>query len=87
MTSERAKRFPLGLEDLVREPRRPEGRPGDVRAAVLAASAALNARQQPAKNAPLGSAGKVQAKPPARAQTQSQAKPQAKAQAAPAWTP
>ncbi|MFM0246616.1 protein-L-isoaspartate(D-aspartate) O-methyltransferase [Paraburkholderia sediminicola] len=83
MTSERAKRFPLGLEDLVREPRRPEGRPGDVRAAVLAASAALNARQQPAKNAPLGSAGKVQAKPPARAQTQSQAKPQAKPQAAP----
>ncbi len=79
MTSERAKRFPLGLEDLVREPRRPEGRPGEVRAAVLAASAALNARQQPAKNAPLGAAGKVQAKPPARAQTQSQAKPQAKA--------
>jgi protein-L-isoaspartate(D-aspartate) O-methyltransferase len=87
MTSERAKRFPLGLEDLVREPRRPEGRPGDVRAAVLAASAALNARQQPAKNAPLGSAGKVQAKPPARAQTQSQAKPQAKAQAAPQAKP
>ena len=87
MTSERAKRFPLGLEDLVRERRRPEGRPGDVRAAVLAASAALNARQQPAKNAPLGSAGKVQAKPPARAQTQSQAKPQAKAQAAPQAKP
>ncbi|NPT44307.1 protein-L-isoaspartate(D-aspartate) O-methyltransferase [Paraburkholderia sp. 1N] len=81
MTSERAKRFPLGLEDLVREPRRPEGRPGEVRAAVLAASAALNARQQPAKNSPLGSAGKVQAKPPARAQTQSQATPQAKPQA------
>ncbi|WP_434106309.1 protein-L-isoaspartate(D-aspartate) O-methyltransferase [Paraburkholderia caffeinilytica] len=85
MTSERAKRFPLGLEDLVREPRRPEGRPGDVRAAVLAASAALNARQQPAKNSPSGSAGKTQAKPPARAQTQphaaSQAKPQAKVQA------
>ena len=83
MTSERAKRFPLGLEDLVREPRRPEGRPGEVRAAALAASAALNARQQPAKNSPLGSAGKTQAKSPARAQTQpqatSQAKPQAKA--------
>ncbi len=38
MTSERAKRFPLGLEDLVREPRRPEGRPGEVRAANLAAA-------------------------------------------------
>ncbi|HVE07815.1 MAG TPA: protein-L-isoaspartate(D-aspartate) O-methyltransferase [Paraburkholderia sp.] len=31
MTGERAKRFPLGLEDLVREPRRSEGRPGDAR--------------------------------------------------------
>ncbi|MFM0128220.1 protein-L-isoaspartate(D-aspartate) O-methyltransferase [Paraburkholderia sediminicola] len=81
MTSERAKRFPLGLEDLVREPRRPEGRPGEVRAAALAASAALNARQQPAKNSPLGSAGKTQAKSPARAQTQSQATSQAKPQA------
>ncbi|SDG49857.1 protein-L-isoaspartate(D-aspartate) O-methyltransferase [Paraburkholderia phenazinium] len=38
MTNERAKRFPLGLEDLVREPRRPEGRPGEVRAANLAAA-------------------------------------------------
>ena len=38
MTQERAKRFPLGLEDLVREPRRPEGRPGEVRAANLAAA-------------------------------------------------
>ncbi|CAB3713013.1 Protein-L-isoaspartate O-methyltransferase [Paraburkholderia sediminicola] len=81
MTSERAKRFPLGLEDLVREPRRPEGRPGEVRAAALAASAALNARQQPAKNSPLGSVGKTQAKSPARAQTQAQATSQAKPQA------
>ncbi|RKE35836.1 protein-L-isoaspartate(D-aspartate) O-methyltransferase [Paraburkholderia sp. BL23I1N1] len=85
MTSERAKRFPLGLEDLVREPRRTEGRPGDVRAAALAASAALNARQQPAKNSPPGSAGKTPAKSPARAQTQAQAtshtKPQAKPRA------
>ncbi|MFM0222426.1 protein-L-isoaspartate(D-aspartate) O-methyltransferase [Paraburkholderia dipogonis] len=77
MTSERAKRFPLGLEDLVREPRRPEGRPGEIRAAALAASAALNARQQPAKNAPLGSTGKSQSKQ-ARAQTAVQMKPQAK---------
>jgi protein-L-isoaspartate(D-aspartate) O-methyltransferase len=79
MTSERAKRFPLGLEDLVREPRRPEGRPGEVRAAALAASAALNARQQPAKNAPLGAAGKSQSKQQARTQTRVQAKPQGQA--------
>ncbi|MEA3086613.1 MAG: protein-L-isoaspartate(D-aspartate) O-methyltransferase [Paraburkholderia sp.] len=69
MTSERAKRFPLGLEDLVREPRRPEGRPGEVRAAALAAAAALNARPQAAKNAPLGVTGKAQAKPTVRAQS------------------
>jgi protein-L-isoaspartate(D-aspartate) O-methyltransferase len=81
MTGERAKRFPLGLEDLVREPRRTEGRPGEVRAAAIAATAALNARQQPAKNSPPGSAGKTQAKPPARAQTQPQATSQAKPQA------
>ncbi|TDY26448.1 protein-L-isoaspartate(D-aspartate) O-methyltransferase [Paraburkholderia sp. BL6665CI2N2] len=81
MTSERAKRFPLGLEDLVREPRRPEGRPGEIRAAALAASAALNARQQPAKNAPPGSAGKSQSRQ-ARAQPAAQLKPQAKPSAA-----
>ncbi|RDK03767.1 protein-L-isoaspartate(D-aspartate) O-methyltransferase [Paraburkholderia lacunae] len=80
MTGERAKRFPLGLEDLVREPRRPEGRPGEVRAAALAASAALNARQQPAKNAPLGSAVKPKAKAQAKPQTGAQAQPQAKPQ-------
>ena len=33
MTSERAKRFPLGLADLKREPRKPEGRAGELRAA------------------------------------------------------
>ncbi|MCX4165168.1 MULTISPECIES: protein-L-isoaspartate(D-aspartate) O-methyltransferase [Paraburkholderia] len=32
MSGERAKRFPLGLEDLVREPRKPEGRSGELRA-------------------------------------------------------
>ncbi|SEA80257.1 protein-L-isoaspartate(D-aspartate) O-methyltransferase [Paraburkholderia sartisoli] len=32
MTCDRAKRFPLGLADLVREPRRPEGRAGETRA-------------------------------------------------------
>jgi protein-L-isoaspartate(D-aspartate) O-methyltransferase len=37
MTGERAKRFPLGLEDLVREPRRSEARSGDARQAKTAA--------------------------------------------------
>jgi protein-L-isoaspartate(D-aspartate) O-methyltransferase len=41
MTGERARRFPLGLEDLVREPRRP----GEARAPTLAANAAQNTRQ------------------------------------------
>ncbi|APR36102.1 protein-L-isoaspartate(D-aspartate) O-methyltransferase [Paraburkholderia sp. SOS3] len=36
MTGERAKRFPLGLEDLVREPRRSEARSGDARPAKTA---------------------------------------------------
>jgi protein-L-isoaspartate(D-aspartate) O-methyltransferase len=73
MTSERARRFPLGLEDLVREPRRPEGRPGEIRAAALAASAALNARPQQAKNVAAGSAGKSQSKQ-AGASAQAQAR-------------
>ncbi|ASV99513.1 protein-L-isoaspartate(D-aspartate) O-methyltransferase [Paraburkholderia aromaticivorans] len=81
MTNERAKRFPLGLEDLVREPRRPEGRPGEIRAAALAASAALNARQQPAKNAAPGSTGKSQSRQ-AKTQTAVQVKPQARPSAA-----
>jgi protein-L-isoaspartate(D-aspartate) O-methyltransferase len=75
MSGERAKRFPLGLEDLVREPRRPEGRPGEVRASALAAAAALNARPQAAKNSPPGASGKV----PAKGQGQAQAKMPAKA--------
>ena len=37
MTGERAKRFPLGLEDLVREPRRSEARSGDARQAKATA--------------------------------------------------
>ena len=81
MTSERAKRFPLGLEDLVREPRRPEGRPGEC-AAALAASAALNARPQPAKNSPPGSAGKSAKSRQARVQAAVQVKPQARPSAA-----
>ncbi|MGF6569352.1 protein-L-isoaspartate(D-aspartate) O-methyltransferase [Paraburkholderia sp. GAS333] len=86
MTNERAKRFPLGLEDLVREPRRPEGRPGEVRAAALAASAALNARQQPARNSPAGAAVKSKPQSQAHARSQAaavQARPQAKPQTAP----
>ncbi|HYS65862.1 MAG TPA: protein-L-isoaspartate(D-aspartate) O-methyltransferase [Paraburkholderia sp.] len=96
MTNERAKRFPLGLEDLVREPRRPEGRPGEIRAAAFAASAALNARKPAAKNAPLGSTGKgvqvkpvqpkpVQAKP--QAPVQAQVKPAVKVRARPQAQP
>jgi protein-L-isoaspartate(D-aspartate) O-methyltransferase len=92
MTNERAKRFPLGLEDLVREPRRPEGRPGEVRAAALAASAALNARQ-PAKHAPAGSVAKPQSRTPVPAKPQAplQVKPSSitppKPQAAPSLSP
>jgi protein-L-isoaspartate(D-aspartate) O-methyltransferase len=81
MSGERARRFPLGLEDLVREPRRPEGRPGEVRAATLAAtptaSAALNARQQAAKGAPLTNPQSRAANPPAKPQASPQGKPQA----------
>jgi protein-L-isoaspartate(D-aspartate) O-methyltransferase len=36
MTSERAKRFPLDLADLKREPRKPEGRAGELRAGLEA---------------------------------------------------
>jgi protein-L-isoaspartate(D-aspartate) O-methyltransferase len=84
MSGERAKRFPLGLEDLVREPRRPEGRPGEMRAAALAASAALNTRQPSIKQTQGGAQGRTQARAPAGVQNavaaRSQAIPQAKAQ-------
>jgi protein-L-isoaspartate(D-aspartate) O-methyltransferase len=86
MSGERAKRFPLGLEDLVREPRRPEGRPGEIRAAALAASAALNARQQSPKPTQGGAAARAQARTPAAAQPapamRAQVIPQAKTQSA-----
>ncbi|MEM5292861.1 protein-L-isoaspartate(D-aspartate) O-methyltransferase [Burkholderia sp. JPY481] len=91
MTGERAKRFPLGLEDLVREPRRPEGRPGEMRAAALAASAALNARQQSAKPTQGGAAARAQARTSAAAQstptTRPQVIPQAKTQSTTLGTP
>jgi protein-L-isoaspartate(D-aspartate) O-methyltransferase len=84
MSGERAKRFPLGLEDLVREPRRPEGRPGEMRAAALAASAALNTRQPSTKQTQGGAPGRTQARAPAGVQNavpaRSQVIPQAKAQ-------
>ncbi|HEX3379072.1 MAG TPA: protein-L-isoaspartate(D-aspartate) O-methyltransferase [Paraburkholderia sp.] len=76
MSGERAKRFPLGLEDLVREPRRPEGRPGEVRAAALAASAALTARPQSAKPTQGGAAARAQARTPAAAQAAPATRPQ-----------
>ncbi|NML34018.1 protein-L-isoaspartate(D-aspartate) O-methyltransferase [Paraburkholderia antibiotica] len=76
MTGERAKRFPLGLEDLVREPRRPEGRPGEMRAAALAASAALNTRQQSAKSTQSGAAARAQARATGAAQNAATARPQ-----------
>ncbi|MCC8391336.1 protein-L-isoaspartate(D-aspartate) O-methyltransferase [Paraburkholderia sp. MMS20-SJTR3] len=76
MTGERAKRFPLGLEDLVREPRRPEGRPGEVRAAALAASAALNGRQQSAKSTQGGAAARAQVKAAGAASNAAAARPQ-----------
>ncbi|ADG15480.1 protein-L-isoaspartate O-methyltransferase [Paraburkholderia atlantica] len=93
MTGERAKRFPLGLEDLVREPRRHEGRPGEMRAAALAASAALNARQQSAKPTQGGAAARAQARTSAAAQatstsaTRPQVIPQAKTQSGTLGTP
>ncbi|WP_144113746.1 protein-L-isoaspartate(D-aspartate) O-methyltransferase [Paraburkholderia sp. BCC1886] len=68
MTNERARRFPLGLEDLVREPRRPEGRPGEVRAAALAASAALNARPPAGKPGAPGAGAKAGAGKPQQSQ-------------------
>jgi protein-L-isoaspartate(D-aspartate) O-methyltransferase len=84
MSGERAKRFPLGLEDLVREPRRPEGRPGEMRAAALAASAALNTRQPSTKQTQGSAPGRTQAKAFAGVQNspgaRSQVIPQAKAQ-------
>ncbi|SEI44277.1 protein-L-isoaspartate(D-aspartate) O-methyltransferase [Paraburkholderia diazotrophica] len=47
MTGERAKRFPLGLEDLVREPRRADARAGDARGAKTPVKpAASNATSQ-----------------------------------------
>jgi protein-L-isoaspartate(D-aspartate) O-methyltransferase len=68
MTSERAKRFPLGLEDLKREPRRPEGRPGEVRAANLAAATEARAADARAKTSARGeSAGKRTAQSAAKA--------------------
>jgi len=68
MTNERAKRFPLGLEDLVREPRRPEGRPGEVRAANLAAATEARAAGARAKTSARGEiAGGRTASQPAKA--------------------
>ena len=76
MTSERAKRFPLGLEDLKREPRRPEGRPGEVRAANLAAATEARAAGARAKtSARSETAGNRTAQQPAKAPAPALAKP------------
>jgi protein-L-isoaspartate(D-aspartate) O-methyltransferase len=85
MTNERAKRFPLGLEDLVREPRRPEGRPGEVRAANLAAAA--DARTKAPTRA--GETGGARSAPrqPAKVPAQSAAQPTHKPAAKPGVTP
>ncbi|MEW6341472.1 MAG: protein-L-isoaspartate(D-aspartate) O-methyltransferase [Pseudomonadota bacterium] len=80
MTNERAKRFPLGLEDLVREPRRPEGRPGEVRAANLAAAAEPRAGGGRGKTAVRGdaTANRSTARAPAKAAAPVVAKPAVK---------
>ena len=83
MTSERAKRFPLGLEDLKREPRRPEGRPGEVRAANLAAATEARAAGARAKTpARVEAIGNRTAHPPAKAPAHALAKAVAKPAAA-----
>jgi protein-L-isoaspartate(D-aspartate) O-methyltransferase len=92
MTSERAKRFPLGLEDLKREPRRPEGRPGEVRAANLAAATearAAGARAKtPARGETIGSrTAQHSAKAPAPASATPVARPAAKSSATPVTKP
>ncbi|AXE98600.1 protein-L-isoaspartate(D-aspartate) O-methyltransferase [Paraburkholderia hospita] len=74
MTGERAKRFPLGLEDLVREPRRADARGAKAGAAKPAASkpaatktAVPNLNAQAAGRARSGVSGTVAAKTPAGA--------------------
>ncbi|MEX3978849.1 protein-L-isoaspartate(D-aspartate) O-methyltransferase [Paraburkholderia sp. EG287A] len=57
MTGERTKRFPLGLADLVREPRRRDARPGDARTSLVGAGnsspskAGVGTLAKPAANA------------------------------------
>jgi protein-L-isoaspartate(D-aspartate) O-methyltransferase len=92
MTSERAKRFPLGLEDLKREPRRPEGRPGELRAANLAAATearAAGARAKtPARGETIGSrTAQHSAKAPAPFSATPMARPAAKSSAIPVTKP
>jgi protein-L-isoaspartate(D-aspartate) O-methyltransferase len=58
MTDERAKRFPLALADLVREPRKQAARPGEARA---------RSAPKPALKAVAGGTGKTTAAPAAKA--------------------
>jgi protein-L-isoaspartate(D-aspartate) O-methyltransferase len=56
MTNERAKRFPLALADLVREPRKPAARPGEARV-----QSALKPALKPALKSVAGGAGNTSA--------------------------
>lgn len=80
MSGERAKRFPLALEDLKREPRKPEGRVAERQAAGDAARQRLTAAAVPAAASPIvperrAPHGGVFAAKPARAKQHAPAAP------------
>ncbi|WP_322009990.1 protein-L-isoaspartate(D-aspartate) O-methyltransferase [Paraburkholderia sp. J12] len=63
MTGERTRRFPLGLADLVREPRRRDARPSGAGASKPAAVKSVAAPTMPPASAKSGAAGGAAAKP------------------------
>ncbi|MEM5386102.1 protein-L-isoaspartate(D-aspartate) O-methyltransferase [Paraburkholderia phymatum] len=67
MTGERAKRFPLGLEDLVREPRRADVRAGDARGAKTPVKPPASNANSQAGRARSGVSGTAGVKSPAGA--------------------
>ncbi|MEX3934790.1 protein-L-isoaspartate(D-aspartate) O-methyltransferase [Paraburkholderia phymatum] len=67
MTGERAKRFPLGLEDLVREPRRADVRAGDARGAKTPVKPAASNANSQASRTRSGVSGTAGVKSPAAA--------------------
>jgi protein-L-isoaspartate(D-aspartate) O-methyltransferase len=71
MTGERAKRFPLGLEDLVREPRRSEARAGDARTAKATLTDGRAASATSGASAVAGAAGAVRGSSGASGKTSS----------------